>query len=137
MILIAMEMKIHYTLVNSKNGEYMTAMLKRFTLMTNCILLNNIIFIYDLNFNIFQSAGVVCRVAGGKACTNEEFECKSGECVPIRFLCDSFADCTDGSDELPERCNVSVSTTPISTASSTTTKAPKKYVQKIAPKKKE
>lgn len=78
----------------------------------------------------------MCRVAGGKACTNEEFECKSGECVPVRFLCDSYADCTDGSDELPEQCNVSVSTT-ITTSSSTTTKAPKKYVQKIAPKKKQ
>ncbi|XP_001951968.4 uncharacterized protein LOC100160261 [Acyrthosiphon pisum] len=56
--------------------------------------------------NAQESAGVVCRVAGGKACSNDEFECKSGECVPARFLCDSFADCTDGSDEIPERCNL-------------------------------
>lgn len=77
---------------------------------------------------------MVCRVAGGVACSNDEFECKSGECVPVRFLCDSFADCTDGSDESPEKCNVSVtSTTPKIT---TTTKASKKYIQKIAPKKK-
>jgi len=79
---------------------------------------------------------VVCRVAGGKNCSNDEFECKSGECVPARFLCDSFADCTDGSDETPERCNVSVATTTIIPTTSTTTKAPKKFIQKIAPKKK-
>ncbi|KAL4149489.1 hypothetical protein QTP88_003430 [Uroleucon formosanum] len=86
--------------------------------------------------NAQESAGVVCRVAGGKACSNDEFECKSGECVPARFLCDSFADCTDGSDEIPERCNVSVATTTIIPTTSTTTKAPKKFIQKIAPKKK-
>lgn len=81
---------------------------------------------------------MVCRVAGGKACSNEEFECKSGECIPVRFLCDSYVDCTDGSDESLERCNVSVTTTkattPKITTTSTTTKAPKKYIQKIAPK---
>jgi hypothetical protein len=78
----------------------------------------------------------VCKVAGGKTCLSEEFECKSRECIPIRFLCDSVTDCTDGSDESPEQCNVSVTTTPITTSTSTTTKAPKKFIQKIAPKKK-
>lgn len=79
----------------------------------------------------------MCRVAGGKACTDEEFECKSGECIPSRFLCDAYTDCTDGSDELPERCNVSVITTTraVTTPKTiTTTKAPKKFIQKIAPK---
>lgn len=88
---------------------------------------------------MFQSAGVVCKVAGGRACSNEEYECKSGECIPARFLCDSYVDCTDGSDESPATCNVSVTTakaTPIITTSSTTTKAPKKFIQKITPKKK-
>lgn len=88
---------------------------------------------------VFQSAGVVCKVAGGKACSSEEFECKSGECIPVRYLCDAVTDCTDGSDELPERCNVSVATTtttPKITTTSTTTVAPKKFVQKIAPRKK-
>lgn len=77
----------------------------------------------------------MCRVANGKACLDEEFECKSGECIPSRFLCDAYADCTDGSDELPELCNVSVTTTTTTTPKIiTTTKAPKKYIQKIAPK---
>lgn len=88
---------------------------------------------------MFQSAGVVCKVAGGKACSSEEFECKSGECIPARFLCDSYVDCTDGSDESPVNCNVSVTsakaTTTIITTTSTT-KAPKKFIQKISPKKK-
>lgn len=87
-----------------------------------------------------QSAGVICKVAGGKACSTEEFECKSGECIPSRFLCDSYTDCSDGSDESPQQCNVSVttimSTTPLITTTSTTTKAPSKFIQKINPKKK-
>lgn len=136
MILIAMVMKILYTLVNSKNGEFMTAMLKRYTVFYNIRYFVGIIFINNLKFSVFQSVGVICRVAGGKGCSNEEFECKSGECVPVRFLCDSYVDCTDGSDESPERCNVSPLTTPIMSTTSTTTKAPKKFIQKIAPKKK-
>ncbi|XP_050533340.1 uncharacterized protein LOC126901133 [Daktulosphaira vitifoliae] len=59
--------------------------------------------IHDCNAQ--ESVGVICRVPGGKNCTNEEFECQSGECIPIRFLCDSYADCTDKSDEHPDRCN--------------------------------
>ncbi|XP_050429551.1 uncharacterized protein LOC126838845 isoform X3 [Adelges cooleyi] len=59
--------------------------------------------IHDCNAQ--ESAGVICRTAGGKNCSSEEFECKSGECIPMRFICDSFTDCTDGSDESPQRCN--------------------------------
>ncbi|CAG0895736.1 unnamed protein product [Darwinula stevensoni] len=45
-----------------------------------------------------EVAGVECRVAL-EECRDHEFECQSGECVPIDFLCDEVADCTDQSDE--------------------------------------
>lgn len=80
---------------------------------------------------------MVCRVAGSEACSNEEFQCYSGECIPTRFLCDSFSDCTDGSDEISNNCYVSVTTTtPKIITTSTTTKPSKNNIQKIAPKKK-
>ncbi len=34
------------------------------------------------------------------ACNVDEFECGSGECIPLTWLCDSASDCADGSDEL-------------------------------------
>lgn len=35
-------------------------------------------------------------------CAGDEFQCKNGHCIPIRWRCDADADCIDGSDE--ERC---------------------------------
>lgn len=37
----------------------------------------------------------------GKACSSEEFACKSnnGECIPLTWMCDGNKDCNDGSDE--------------------------------------
>lgn len=34
-------------------------------------------------------------------CNPDEFTCKGhpGECVPLTWMCDDNADCTDGSDE--------------------------------------
>lgn len=36
-----------------------------------------------------------------KSCGPEEFTCrgKGGECVPLTWMCDDNADCSDGSDE--------------------------------------
>uniref|UniRef100_A0A673MCW6 Low density lipoprotein receptor b n=1 Tax=Sinocyclocheilus rhinocerous TaxID=307959 RepID=A0A673MCW6_9TELE len=34
-----------------------------------------------------------------KNCTDEEFHCRSGQCVSLSFVCDSDSDCDDGSDE--------------------------------------
>lgn len=34
-----------------------------------------------------------------KNCTDEEFRCRSGQCVSLSFVCDSDSDCDDGSDE--------------------------------------
>ncbi|XP_060132262.1 basement membrane-specific heparan sulfate proteoglycan core protein isoform X6 [Zootoca vivipara] len=35
-----------------------------------------------------------------RACTADEFRCRSGECISKEFLCDSRSDCRDMSDEL-------------------------------------
>lgn len=37
-------------------------------------------------------------------CQEKQFHCTSGECIPIRFVCDGDSDCKDHSDELQEQC---------------------------------
>ena len=32
-------------------------------------------------------------------CGEDEFQCPSGQCFPLTYLCDDFADCSDGFDE--------------------------------------
>lgn len=36
-------------------------------------------------------------------CTNNEFRCTSGRCIPAHWYCDQGVDCADGSDE-PASC---------------------------------
>ena len=50
-----------------------------------------------------EYAGVICR-SKQEACTEEEWKCKSGECISLDFLCDTSSDCSDGSDESDEYC---------------------------------
>uniref|UniRef100_A0A8B9V4S3 Transmembrane serine protease 15 n=1 Tax=Anas zonorhyncha TaxID=75864 RepID=A0A8B9V4S3_9AVES len=35
----------------------------------------------------------------GQSCTLEEYQCHSGECIPLHNLCDNLPQCEDGSDE--------------------------------------
>lgn len=35
-------------------------------------------------------------------CDSDQFQCKNGHCIPIRWRCDADPDCMDGSDE--EKC---------------------------------
>lgn len=37
-------------------------------------------------------------------CSEMEFECSSGDCIPFQFTCDGVAECPDFSDELPTYC---------------------------------
>uniref|UniRef100_A0A670K7D7 Heparan sulfate proteoglycan 2 n=1 Tax=Podarcis muralis TaxID=64176 RepID=A0A670K7D7_PODMU len=46
----------------------------------------------------FRRLGAVTPVV--RACTADEFRCRSGECISKEFLCDSRSDCRDMSDEL-------------------------------------
>lgn len=43
-----------------------------------------------------------------KNCTDIEFRCKTGRCIPKRWMCDGEADCPDDSDEDPEVCRKSI-----------------------------
>ena len=42
-------------------------------------------------------------------CQENEFPCLDGECIKIRWRCDSYPDCNDGSDETD--CSITSSTT--------------------------
>ncbi|KAH8382768.1 hypothetical protein KR009_005156 [Drosophila setifemur] len=37
-------------------------------------------------------------------CDEKQFQCRSGDCIPIRFVCDGDADCKDHSDEQVQEC---------------------------------
>lgn len=39
-----------------------------------------------------------------KFCTERQFQCRSGECIPINYTCDGEPDCKDKSDEDPSEC---------------------------------
>ena len=44
----------------------------------------------------------VCTLAAGSAsagCTDHQFSCANGRCVPLSWTCDREDDCGDGSDE--------------------------------------
>lgn len=46
---------------------------------------------------------VICLQHGcDLKCDNDQFQCKSGHCIPIRWRCDADPDCMDSSDE--ENC---------------------------------
>ncbi|XP_063984190.1 very low-density lipoprotein receptor-like isoform X3 [Diachasmimorpha longicaudata] len=39
-----------------------------------------------------------------KACSLKQFQCDNGKCLPMPWVCDGHADCTDNSDESPAKC---------------------------------
>lgn len=43
-------------------------------------------------------------IAVSRNCSDEEFRCANGRCIPIHWQCDNEKDCIDGSDEVPTVC---------------------------------
>ncbi|KNC23138.1 hypothetical protein FF38_02518 [Lucilia cuprina] len=43
-------------------------------------------------------------------CSEKEFKCGTGQCIPVRFLCDGESDCPDHSDEMITECKFREST---------------------------
>lgn len=40
-----------------------------------------------------------CRFGSLEECEEDKFRCTDGECIPKKWRCDGFNDCTDKSDE--------------------------------------
>ena len=66
---------------------------------------NNICFFSILIMPVNAGAGAYLSAILQGQCQSWEYQCKrSGECVPISFLCDFKRHCEDGSDE--EECGM-------------------------------
>ncbi|XP_020811864.1 low-density lipoprotein receptor isoform X1 [Drosophila serrata] len=63
----------------------------------------------NMSFKFLNVSGKIGTPLGiGQAleakCDEKQFQCHSGDCIPIRFVCDGDADCKDHSDEQVKEC---------------------------------
>lgn len=42
----------------------------------------------------------IYRVPVEQKCTEKDFKCANGDCIPMKWKCDDYNDCRDKSDEL-------------------------------------
>jgi len=57
---------------------------------------------------LLLAAPVACvlpTITVPRECTDKEFKCANGRCIPERWQCDNERDCSDGSDEDPKTCH--------------------------------
>ncbi|XP_059219892.1 low-density lipoprotein receptor isoform X2 [Stomoxys calcitrans] len=62
--------------------------------------------------NVSGKAGTSLGIAQNLTyvCTEKQFHCGNGKCLPVRFLCDGESDCDDHSDEMIPECRFKAST---------------------------
>ncbi|XP_033244154.1 very low-density lipoprotein receptor isoform X1 [Drosophila miranda] len=63
----------------------------------------------NMSFKFLNVSGKIGTPLGiGQAleakCDEKQFQCRNGDCIPIRFVCDGDADCKDHSDEQVTEC---------------------------------
>jgi hypothetical protein len=51
---------------------------------------------------------VTLCVAVSRTCSDKEFSCDNGRCIPLHWQCDNEKDCSNGDDELPSVCRESL-----------------------------
>ena len=57
-----------------------------------------LIFFFTISYTIFILPETTT------SCSETEFACSSGRCIPARWQCDREQDCDDGSDESEDIC---------------------------------
>lgn len=56
------------------------------------------LFLFEMLLNVYP-------LTAGRSCSNDQFSCTGGECLPWSLTCDGEKDCEDGSDE-PSICGM-------------------------------
>lgn len=52
---------------------------------------------------------IILYIAALRNCSEKEFRCDNGRCIPINWKCDNENDCLDRSDESPQHCSKIIS----------------------------
>lgn len=59
-------------------------------------LLNFLVLVIFVTSNVVALSELTSTIA----CKSEEYQCNSGQCIPIGYLCNGIIDCTTRDDEL-------------------------------------
>lgn len=65
------------------------------------------IIVFNRFLLLFFFKSIKCEIlffAEARTCSDTEFACHNGRCIPNRWQCDNENDCLDNSDENPSVC---------------------------------